>query len=189
MKKAAIIFLVSIAFNSLLVSNLFAKAESGFGIFGGLSNANISGTGSDTDFTGFDFGIDYQFAISDGFSLNLFAIQSSGDGDDVVLPPFTIEQELDLTIVGLQARFWFDNLFLGAQLSSVKPTLTVTIQPLGLSGSGSGGSGGGVGGVIGFESDGGFMIYVQHDIFSTDNAGGTSTDFTSTVFNVGFRFK
>ena len=184
MKKAVIIFLTSIALNSLSVTNLFAKAESGFGLFGGAAShefedKNLDGSTTKFESSGLSLGIDYQFAISDHFSISPFLVGSGEDVDDCSI--CTARQG----IFGAQLRYWLGGFFLGGHIGSYSQVREVQILGIAISATGRGG---GAGVIVGFESEGGFFFSVQRDK-ATINIGAIESDLTGTRLHFGFRWK
>lgn len=124
---------IIIGLNALLLgaaSNVFAAAESGFGLNAGMTSNRMNGTtipGSATysySSSGLSLGVDYQLAVSDSFSINPIFIISAGESLTSTLQAGTVfsgVQPPDSAghgIFGLQLRYWIDDVFIGGHVGS-----------------------------------------------------------------------
>ena len=158
----------------------WAAAETGFGISGGISSTDADELGI-RDNVGPAIGFDYQFALSDQFSLSPFLQYASEEGKIDVAPFGSFDVTVKTLSYGVQARGWVDEFFAGGHLAAYDLTLD-------LLGSSASESGFGFGAVLGWEAEGGFFAHLQYDSF-TIGSGSNEIDLTSTRVFAGFRFK
>jgi len=156
---------------------------------GNFSEATLSTTQASS---GGGLGLDYQFATGKWFSIVPFyqySSESNKGGDGSV----DLDNGSTVTITGTtstvvhhfagsQFRFWpGDNFYFGPEIGYHSETF---------SGGGSNVTGTGIGGglVIGFETDGGFQIFVQIDTMTADHGDNITNGGTATRLNAGYRF-
>lgn len=102
-----------------------AQAQNGFGLNIGVANHSMDGTGAPGNYpisyasSGVSLGLDYQFAISDSFSLSPFLMSSSESVSGDLNPGTTTGHG----IAGLEARYWFGDKFVGAHVASYSEVL------------------------------------------------------------------
>ena len=135
--------------------------------------------------SGFSMGIDYQWAMTDNFSLNLFLHSSSEDFEQST-PGVTTT--VGHGAFGFGGRIWpTDALFLGLHIGNYSEVIIID------TGFGSfeiSGSGSGSGVVLGIEADGGFMVAIQRDQakISYDDPFFAPTDLVTTRLHFGYRW-
>ncbi len=128
---------ISIYSNALMLlllstDNALADPGSGFGINIGGTNSSMNGTTIATGAaysysgSGLSVGMDYQFAVSDSFSINPMVMSSSEDFSGSTLQPGTTGGH---AIFGLQLRYWIDDFFIGGQVGKYGEVLSVSSNP------------------------------------------------------------
>ncbi len=184
MKKFSVLFLVVLA-ALLPASQALAQPGSGFGLFGGVARHDMEGTFTQPPLTGIQFnyessgvsiGIDWQFEISDSFTINPFLMSSSESfsGD--------INADGGHAILGVSFRFWFDGLFLGPHVGSYNEVLEDN------TGNTIDASGTGIGVMIGWQDESGFLLMAQYDTASLEYVDA-DVDLTGIRLQAGFRWK
>ena len=158
--------------------------KDGLGLYGGFSTINLNNpvSGFESDFTGIDFGIDYQIKLNEEISINPFAVSSSGDGDTMESGGFLLDTELSVLSIGAQLRYWLNEFFLGGHIANYSAKATVTEVTSGISASDTE-SGTGFGGALGVEKESGLLFFIRLDFVTVGNA-----DLTGIMGNVGWRF-
>ncbi|MFA6015761.1 MAG: outer membrane beta-barrel protein [Gallionellaceae bacterium] len=122
-KKRAV--LQAIILFAASVNLAHAQAQNGFGLNIGLASHSMEGTVAPSNFpisytsSGMSLGLDYQFAISDSFSVNPFLMSSS----ESVSGDLNSGTTTGHGIFGLQARYWIGDLFVGAHVASYSEVL------------------------------------------------------------------
>lgn len=159
-----------------------ADPKDGFGVNGGLTAQHMTSPAGNYQGNGLSLGVDYQIALSSSFSLNPF-LMSSTENTSGTVAPWTHAAH---GILGLQIRYWIDNVFIGAHLGSYGETLSVTNGNVTTS---SAASGGGGGLVAGWEKpDGGLFVMGQ-----LDSANIKYQTYTSKLsgfrLSIGYRWK
>ena len=148
-----------------------AKPNTGLGIFIGPSASqfttkSLTGTETESEYSGGSFGFDYQVGAGENFSANLFYIASYEEQKD---PPTSSLFGNDYTITGFQLRGWVGGFFLGVHLSNYS---RIGNRP-------------GAGILLGGESDGGWSSLLQGGV--TESANRTHQETGHFLF--GFRFQ
>ena len=157
-----------------------SAARQAFGVFGGLTFSNISDPDIDADVDGTAFGADFQIDVAEDVTVNPFLMISSETGT-ADFGGITFDVEADLTIIGAEVRFWFDDIFVGPLIGQFDGEVTL---------SGGGGSltasdtAIGIGGVFGWESEQGLSVRGMIASVAFDD----SVDYFTTRILVGFRF-
>ena len=188
MKKAVWVFAVLLLF-VYHASNASASAKSGFGVNLGVASNSMTGTFTDpprTDYSysssGLSLGIDYQFALNEFFSINPF-LMSSSEG---VSGDLGSGIRAGHGIFGLQARYWINDLFVGAHIASYSEVLSSSSNSRETSVSGGGG---GIGLVAGWESPvGGLFVMGQVDSAGIKYAN-SDNKLNGFRLSVGYRWK
>jgi len=157
-----------------------AEPKNGFGLNAGTAshNRDCGGcTGSST--SGLSLGMDYQFALSDKFSLSPFLMTSSESSSNVS------GVAVGHGILGAQLRYWAGDMFFGGHLGSYSEVLVS-------GGTSVSGTGGGSGLVAGWEKpDGGLYVMGQFDSAKVtySSLGNSDIKFTAFRLSVGYRWK
>jgi hypothetical protein len=176
--KIIILLLNAAILFAILTGTAVAEPKNGFGLNAGLAshNRDCGGCiGSST--SGLSIGLDYQFALSDKFSISPF-LMSSGETNRNVSGT-----TVGHGILGAQLRYWAGDMFLGGHLGRYSEV--ITNGGISLSG-----SGGGSGLVAGWEKpDGGLYVMGQYDSAKVKYSGLTDIKFTAFRFSVGYRWK
>ena len=175
----------------VLASPAWAAAGSGFGLYGGFASHTSKGqftvpplTGVEFEFTssGISFGIDYQFAIGDSFSISPFLMTSSEQFEEKT-NVFTEAEDGSHSILGVQFRYWLDLLFVGVHIGQYTEVINFSTGDAGFVG-----TGGGV--VVGWENDDGLFFSGQYDSATLkDDDDVAETDLTGFRLHIGFRWK
>lgn len=162
----------------LLTGTAVAEPKNGFGLNAGLASHNRDCGGcAGSSSSGVSIGGDYQFALSDKFSLSPF-LMSSGERNSNVSG-----STIGHGIFGAQLRYWAGDLFLGGHLGRYSEIITNGSVSLS-------GSGGGAGLVAGWEKpDGGLYVMGQYDSAKVKYSGLSDIKFTGFRFSVGYRWK
>lgn len=166
----------------LFTGTAVAEPKNGFSLNAGLaSHSRSCGVGcTATSTSGLSLGLDYQFALSDKFSVSPFLMSSSE----------SVKNSSVLTaghgILGAQLRYWSGDMFFGGHLGSYSEVFV------------SGGStvvtaaGGGAGLVAGWEQpDGGLYVMGQVDsaTVTPSSAGYSDAKFSAFRLSAGYRWK
>ena len=181
MKKNVLTLSISGLILLFTISSIDA-AKNGFGLFGGLARHTSEVTTYSTEYTssGLSIGVDYQFALSDSFSISAFYIFSDESTSGDIISDATASHD----ILGVQGRFWIDEMFVGAHFGIYSEFLESE-----LAGSADG-SGSGFGIIVGWEGDNGMFFSAQYD--SASGLGVfTDSDIDLTGFRLhgGYRWK
>ncbi|HKI97522.1 MAG TPA: hypothetical protein VKB51_03505 [bacterium] len=184
MKTFSVWVLLVISIIALVPGTARAEPKNGFGLFGGFASHSLTDSNSNTfDTAGLSVGFDYQIAMASAFTLNLMLL-SSGE---------TVSNCSACTaghgILGLGARVWAGDAFIGLHggMYSEVRTVTATIGGVTFSSSMSG-TGTGYGAIIGYESEKGVLFSVQYDAASID-FDTFSTDIAGVRIQIGYRWK
>ena len=168
----------------LCASSSFAAPKNGFGFNAGLASHDMQadmkyGGGTLTySSSGLSLGIDYQIALSDTLSLNPFFMTSgeSASGDTAS------GTSAGHGILGLQLRYWMNDVFIGGHVASYSEVLSDAIASTSASGSG-------FGLVAGWEQPkGGLFVMGQLDK-ATIAYSDADVDMTGFRLSVGYRWK
>jgi Outer membrane protein beta-barrel domain len=165
---------------ALSTGTAVAEPKNGFSLNAGLAshNRDCNGcTGSST--SGLSLGMDYQFALSDKFSISPFLMTSSESSSNVS------GTTVGHGILGAQLRYWAGDMFFGGHLGSYSEVLSN-------GGTSVSGSGGGAGLVAGWEMpDGGWYVMGQVDSAKVTYTTLSNTDIKFSAFrlSVGYRWK
>jgi hypothetical protein len=165
-----------------------AQAKNGFGLFGGVASHNDNGSfnstspfvGQDISYTssGLSVGIDYQFAVSESFSINPFLMSSAESASGDVGSGTTAGHG----ILGLEFRYWPSDIFVGAHIGNYSEVLSAS------AGSSISASGGGFGASLGWERADGLMVFGQLDHFKVSYSDA-DLDVNAIRVQVGYRWK
>lgn len=200
MKK--IIICSNILVLSLLAAgNALAAPESGFGLNLGTSSHRMDGTmmagGTTYSYSssgGINIGMDYQFAVSDHFSINPIFMISSGESLSSTTQAGTVfsgAQPPDSAghgILALQLRYWMGDVFIGGHVGSYAEFLSNANSNTNTTTS-TVGEGMGRGLVIGWEpSKSRWSLTGQIDTASIDYTN-TNVKMVGTRINIGYRWK
>ncbi len=171
-----------LALFALSAGNAQAEPKNGFGLNGGLTTQHMTSPAGNYQGNGVSIGVDYQIALSDSFSLNPF-IMGSGENASGAVTPGTNSSH---GILGLQLRYWMDNVFIGGHLGIYDETLSLKTGNVT---TGTTVSGGGGGLVAGWEKpDGGLFFMGQ-----LDSANLKYQTYTSKLsgfrISIGYRWK
>ncbi len=198
--KKIIICLNALMLLLIAAGNAFAAPESGFGLNAGMTSNRMSGTASPAgtaysySSSGLSVGMDYQFALSDSFSINPIFMISSGESLTSTLQAGTMfsgAQPPDSAghgIFGLQLRYWIDDFFIGGHVGSYAEFLSSTNSNTNTSTT-TVGEGIGRGLVLGWApSSSKWFLMGQID---TANIGYTNANvkLTGTRVSIGYRWK
>jgi hypothetical protein len=177
MKTGSLLLNAAVMF-VLLTSTAWAEPKNGFGLNAGLvgHNRDCGGClGSST--TGVSIGLDYQFALSDKFSISPFLMTSGETNSN--LSGTTVNHG----ILGAQLRYWTGDAFFGGHLGAYSEVLSnggVSLT----------GNGGGAGLVAGWEKpDGGMYFMGQFDSATIRYSGLSDVKFTAFRLSIGYRWK
>ena len=178
MKINNLLFNTTILF-VLLTGTAAADPKNGFSLNAGLAshNRDCNGcTGSST--SGLSLGLDYQFALSNNFSISPFLMSSSESVKNVS------GMTAGHGILGAQLRYWAGDVFVGAHLGSYSEVFVsggTTIYS---------GSGGGAGLVAGWEKpDGGLYVMGQFDSATISTPGYLDNKIAGFRLSAGYRWK
>lgn len=169
----------------LFTGKVLAEPQNGFGLNAGVSSHKIKyqcATCGSYSTSGVSIGFDYQFALSNNFSINPF-LMASGESASIY------GGDTNHSILGLQLRYWAENIFFGGHLGSYKEDSSiVAIDGFSLPISGSGG---GAGLVAGWEKpDGGLYVMGQLDSATlTWPAFNANTKLSAFRLSAGYRWK
>ena len=177
MKTSTFLINTAILF-ALLTGTAVAEPKNGFSLNAGLAshNRDCNGcVGSST--SGLSLGMDYQFALSNNFSISPFLMSSSESNKN--LPGDTVGHG----IFGAQLRYWAGDMFFGGHLGNYSEVISTG------GGTVLSGSGGGAGLVAGWEKpDGGLYVMGQLDS-ATIKYSGASIPISAFRLSVGYRWK
>lgn len=161
----------------LFTGSALAGPKNGFGLNAGLASHSRGCGGCPGDSTsGLSLGLDYQFALSDNFSISPFLMSSS---ESTSVSGITAGHG----ILGGQLRYWAGDMFFGGHLGSYSEVF--------VNGGSVSGSGGGAGLVAGWEKpDGGLYVMGQLDSATVNYCIGCS-DIKLSGFRLsaGYRWK
>lgn len=151
----------------------------GFGLMVGSIDTERSWTGGSLiGSSGTSLGVDYQWAMSDVFSVNLFLHSSSETYDT----PFGLTGGHGAFGVGI--RIWpSDTLFVGAHIGNYSEVITDGFFTIS-------GAGGGGGVTLGLEFDNGWFLALQHDEATIEYSDPfiAPTDIATNRFHIGYRW-
>ena len=163
----------------LLTGTAVAEPKNGFGLNAGLVSSSMQDqctSCSSYSSSGLSLGLDYQFALSDRFSISPF-LMTSGESTSVS------GVNAGHGILGVQLRYWAGDMFFGGHLGGYSEVLSgggVSVS----------GSGGGAGLVAGWEKpDGGLYVMGQLDSATVKYSGFADTKLSAFRFSVGYRWK
>ena len=168
-----------------LSSNLvYAAPSSGWSFNLGYAShtSDVTEFSEEYDSSGLSIGGDYQFAINDSLSINLFLMSSieSTSGNVSVKGGGAGHG-----VFGVQGRFWSDNLYVGAHLGSYSEVLLDLPYNDNVAGQAFG-----YGFVAGLENKDGWYAQGQYDIATgVDTWSDTDIDLTALRLSVGYRWK
>lgn len=179
MKKfIGLLFVVGILF--VFTVGTASAARQAFGIFGGLTFSDLSDPDIDADIDGTAFGADFQIDVAEDVTVNPFLMISSesGTGD---ISGFTVDVEADLTIIGAEVRFWFDEIFVGPLIGNFDGEVTLSAGGASFT---SSDTAIGFGGVFGWETEQGFSVRGMMASVAFDD----SVDYFTIRIIAGWRF-
>lgn len=182
MKKLAVVTVTWILF-AFGTGSAHAEAKNGFGLNGGVATHHMTDPiFGNYQSTGLSIGLDYQFAVSENFSINPF-LMSSGESTSGAVLSGTIAGH---GILGLQLRYWIGDMFIGGHLASYSEALSNTTGNTTISTSAHGG---GAGLVAGWENpNGGMFVMGQLDSAKLQYTGST-TKLSGFRLSIGYRWK
>lgn len=164
---------------ALLTGTAVAEPKNGFGLNAGLASHSMEDQCAfctSYSSSGLSLGLDYQFALSDKFSISPFLMSS---GESTSVSGVTAGHG----ILGAQLRYWAGDMFFGGHLGRY----TEVLSGGGISMSGSGG---GAGLVAGWEKpNGGLYVMGQVDSATVKWSGFADTKISAFRFSVGYRWK
>ena len=162
----------------LMTGTAMAEPKNGFSLNAGLAShsRDCNGcTGSST--SGVSLGLDYQFALSNKFSISPFLMSSSESNSNVS------GATVGHGIFGAQLRYWAGDMFFGGHLGNYSEVISsggVTVLS---------GSGGGAGLVAGWEKpDGGLYVMGQFDSATIKYSSG-NIPISAFRLSAGYRWK
>ena len=160
-----------------------AAPQNGFGLNAGLVHHNMEdqcALCTTYSSSGLSLGLDYQFAISDNFSINPFLMTS---GESTSMSGINAGHG----ILGVQLRYWAGGMFFGGHLGGYSEVLSASSGSFSVS---SSGSGGGAGLVAGWEKpDGGLYVMGQLDSATIEYSGFADTKLSAFRLSLGYRWK
>jgi len=193
MRKLVLLLNVLVLF-VICAGDALAEPKSGFGLnLGATSNkmdgATIpGGTAYAYSSTGMSVGIDYQFAVSDSFSINPIFMSSGEDASGSTLQAGTSAGH---GILGLQLRYWMGDAFIGGHIGKYVEVLSTvtTVNGNTTVATDVGASGGGRGLVLGWEpSSSKWFVMGQIDTASIDYLAA-NVKLTGYRLSIGYRWK
>jgi hypothetical protein len=182
-KSTGVRALLLLALLALAGGSAQAEPGKGFSVFGGLASHSQFATikpafGGGTlaySSAGLSIGVDYQFIVAEGITINPFLVSSSEATD---LSGLTAGHG----ILGVELRYWPGDFFVGAHFGSYSEVL------IDASGASIGGGGFGAGLSLGGESDGGITYQAQVDRF-TVGYSDSDVDVSAFRLQIGYRWK
>ncbi|MCZ6645089.1 MAG: hypothetical protein O7B79_02505 [SAR324 cluster bacterium] len=187
MKRVSLSILLALGL-LVLVPQVQAQPGDGFGLFVGsashTSKVALPGLPFQFESSGASIGIDWQFAVSDNFSIVPFLMSSSETvtGD--------VEGSAAHGILAISFRLWVGGFFLGPHMGSYSEVVTIDkLFGVPVGGSDVSSSGTGAGFMIGFEAENGFLIMLQTDSATVEDSDGVETDLTGSRLHIGYRWK
>lgn len=165
---------------ALFTGTAVAEPKNGFGLNAGLvSHSRDCGGCAGSSTSGLSIGLDYQFALSDNWSVSPFLMTSGETSKNVS------GTTVNHGILGAQLRYWAGDMFFGGHVGSYSEVLTSSIISLSA-------SGGGAGLVAGWEKpDGGLYVMGQLDSATVKYSGLITSDIKLSAFRLsaGYRWK
>jgi hypothetical protein len=159
-----------------------AEPKNGFGLDAGLTTQHMTSPAGNYQSRGLSLGIDYQIVAASNFSINPF-LMSSGENTSGTA---TGNTKAAHGILGLQFRYWIDDIFVGAHVASYSEVLSVTNGNVTNSTSVNGG---GVGLVAGWE-DPNSGLFIMGQLDSANLKYPTATNKLSGFrLSLGYRWK
>ncbi len=181
MKKLTVLPAILVLF-ALGAGSAYAGPKDGIGVNGGLTTQHMTSPAGSYQSSGVSLGVDYQIALSESVSLNPF-LMSSGESVSGTVPT---GNNASHGILGLQLRYWIDNVFIGGHLAAYNETLSLKTGNVTTSTT-AGGGGGGL--VVGWEKpDGGLFVMGQLDSANIKYQTYTSKQ-TGFRLSIGYRWK
>jgi len=168
---------------ALSAGSAYAEPKNGFGLNAGVTSNQISGGPAGSyQSSGLSLGLDYQIALSNNWSLNPFLMTSAENASGAV----TSGTKANHGMLGLEFRYWINDVFVGGHVASYSETLSTTN---GIYTNSTNVNGGGLGLVAGWEKpDGGLFVMGQLD--SANLKYPTSTNRLSGFrLSLGYRWK
>lgn len=175
------LLLMTVILFTLFTGTAMAEPRNGFSLNAGLASHNRTcGVGcAATSTSGLSLGLDYQFALSDKFSISPFLMTSSESVKNIS------GMTAGHGILGVQLRYWAGDMFFGGHLASYSEVFVA-------SGTTATASGGGAGLVAGWEKpDGGLYVMGQLDsaTVTPSTVGYSDVKFSAFRLSVGYRWK
>ncbi len=160
-----------------------AEPKNGFGLNAGLISNHMTGASAGSyQSQGLSLGLDYQIALSDSFSLNPFLMTSGENTSGAVAAGTNAAHGM----LGLQLRYWINDVFIGGHLASYSEVLSITNANVITSTSANGG---GVGLAAGWENpNGGLFVMGQLDSANLKYPASTSK-LSGFRLSIGYRWK
>ena len=167
---------------ALSMGSAIADPQSGLGVNAGLVGNHMSASPGNYQSAGLDFGLDYQIAVSPSVSINPFLMSSAESTSGAIVSG----TKAGHGILGLQFRYWIDNVFLGAHLAAYSEVLSNTVGNITAS---TPANGGGIGLVAGWEDPkSGLFVMGQLDS-SKLKYNGYDSKLSGFRLNLGYRWK
>jgi hypothetical protein len=172
------LFLSAAALFVLLTGTALAEPRNGFGLNAGLaSHSRDCGGCIGSSTNGLSIGLDYQFALSDKFSISPFLMTSGETNSN--LSGTTVSHG----ILGAELRYWVGDAFFGGHLGSYSEALSN-------GGISLNGNGGGAGLVAGWEKPNGGMYFMgQFDSATIGYSGFQDVKLPAFRLSMGYRWK
>lgn len=170
-----------IALCALGTGNAQAEPKSGLGVDAGLLSNHMSATPGNYQSSGLSLGLDYQIAVSPSVSINPF-LMTSGESTSGAIVSGT---KANHGLLGLQFRYWIDDIFLGAHLAAYSETLSLNVGNVTTSTSANGG---GAGLVAGWEDPKGLFVMGQLDSAKL-HYNGYDSKLSGFRLSLGYRWK
>ncbi len=175
MKTTSLLFSAAILF-ALQTGTAVAGPKNGFGLNAGLTSHTMDCNCLPDSSSGLSLGLDYQFALSDTFSISPFLMSS---GESTNLSGVTAGHG----ILGVQLRFWAGDVFFGGHIGSYSEVLSANSVSIS-------GSGGGAGLVAGWENPNGGMYWMgQLDSANIAYSGFPDYKLHGMRLSIGYRWK
>jgi len=136
--RKTILLLSALMVFAMSADKALAEPGNGFSINSGLTSHNMSGTTSPAgaaysySSSGLSVGMDYQFALSDNFSISPIFIISVGESlistpqAGTVFSGIQAPDSAGHGIFGLQLKYWIDDVFIGGHVGSYAEFLSST---------------------------------------------------------------
>ena len=166
---------------SLFTGVAYAVPKNGFSLNAGTASHNRDCNGcTNSKTSGLSIGMDYQFSLSNNFSISPFLMSSSETASNV-----SNNDAVGHGILGGQIRYWVGDVFIGAHLGRYSEALIIGNTLFS-------GAGGGTGLVAGWEApDSGVYVMGQFDSANVTypTSSNANINFTALRLSLGYRWK